>query len=116
MNGLEVLVALTVGVVVGCSVYLMLTRELLRVILGSILMGYGINLALFMSGGVQEGAPPILNHDSAAPMMDPVPQSLILTAIVIGLGVFALLLALGFRTFEEHGTSDVGALTGVEHE
>ena len=108
--------ALTVGVVVGCAVYLMLTRELLRVILGSILMGYGINLALFMSGGVEDGVPPILNNDPTARMMDPVPQSLILTAIVIGLGVFALLLALGYRTFEEHGTSDVGSLTGVEHE
>ncbi|MFS8542901.1 MAG: sodium:proton antiporter, partial [Limnochordales bacterium] len=65
-----------------------------------------------------KAAPTILNSDGvpAQAMMDPVPQALILTAIVIGLGVFALLLALGYRTFEEHRTTDVASLSGVEHE
>lgn len=115
---MELWLAASVAVVVGSAVYLMLTRELLRVILGSTLLTYGINLSLFMAGGVERKAPPILNGQgaSAEAMMDPVPQALILTAIVIGLGVFALLLALGYRTFEEHGTADVKSLSGVEHE
>lgn len=115
---MELLLATTVAVVVGAAVYLMLTRELLRVILGGVLLSYGINLALFMAGGVEKAAPPILNSDGvpAQAMMDPIPQALILTAIVIGLGVFALLLALGYRTFEEHRTTDVASLSGVEHE
>ena len=115
---MELLLAITIGVVVGSSVYLLLTREVLRVIVGSVLLGYGINLALFLSGGVKTAAPPILLADGSlpGPVMDPIPQALILTAIVIGLGVFALLLALGYRTFEEHATTDVASLTGVEHE
>lgn len=115
---MEILLSITIGVVVGSAVYLLLTRELLRVIVGSVLLGYGINIALFMSGGVAPGAPPILAEDGSmpAPVMDPIPQALILTAIVISLGVFALLLALGYRTFEEHATTDVASLTGVEHE
>lgn len=114
---MELLTSVGVGVVVGSAAYLMLRRELLRVILGSLLMGYGINLALFLSGGIKTGGPPILDGAvTDLPVTDPVPQALILTAIVIGLGVFALLLALGYRTFEESSTTDLEELTGVEHE
>lgn len=114
---MELLIAVSVGVIVASGAYLMLRRELLRVILGSLLMGYGINLTLFMSGGVKTGGPPILSENGdVVPITDPVPQALILTAIVIGLGVFALLLALGYRTFEESSTTDLEELTGVDHE
>lgn len=109
---MEVLAAVAVGIVVACSMYLMLTRELIRVILGSLLMGYAINLALFMSGGIKRGGPPILKGDEIPAVTDPVPQALILTAIVIGLGVFALLLALGYRTYEETSTDDLEELSG----
>lgn len=108
---MEVWAALAIGIVVASGVYLMLTREIVRVILGSLLMGYGINLALFMSGGIQQGGPPIIRGDGVAAMTDPVPQALILTAIVIGLGVFALLLALGYRTYEESSSDDLEELT-----
>ena len=103
---------MAVGIVVACSAYLMFTRELVRVILGSLLMGYAINLALFMSGGIKGGGPPILKGEEMAAVTDPVPQALILTAIVIGLGVFALLLALGYRTFQETSTDDLEELSG----
>lgn len=108
---MEILAAVAVGVVVACGAYLMLTRDLVRVILGSLLMSYGINLALFISGGVKTGGPPILKGDAGA-VTDPVPQALILTAIVIGLGVFALLLALGYRTYQETSTDDLEELSG----
>lgn len=109
---MELLAAVAVGIVVACSVYLMLTRELIRVILGSLLMGYAINLALFMSGGIRGGGPPILKGDEIPVVTDPVPQALILTAIVIGLGVFALQLALGYRTYQETSTDDLKELSG----
>ena len=108
----KLLAAVAVGIVVACSAYLMFTRELVRVILGSLLMGTRINLALFMSGGIKGGGPPILKGDEAGRVTDPVPQALILTAIVIGLGVFALLLALGYRTFQETSTDDLEELSG----
>src|SRR5690606_21359312 len=109
---MEVLAAIAVGIVVACSAYLMLTREIIRVILGSLLMGYGINLALFMAGGIKTGGPPVLTGDEVGAVTDPVPQALILTAIVIGLGVFALLLALGYRTYQETDTADLEELVG----
>lgn len=110
---MEILIAISVGVLVGCGVYLMLTRELIRVILGSLLLSYGVNLALFVAGGVNLGGPPILTEVAGGePVTDPVPQALILTAIVIGLAMFALLLALGYRTFEENATDDLEQLTG----
>ncbi|NLN28724.1 MAG: Na(+)/H(+) antiporter subunit C [Firmicutes bacterium] len=114
---MELLISLSVGIVVGSGVYLILQRELLRVIMGSLLLGYGINMALFLSGGIKTGGPPILGEEGpAGAVTDPLPQALILTAIVIGLGVFALLLALGYRTFQETGTTDLSELAGVEHE
>src|SRR5690625_2629919 len=114
---MELLTSIAVGVVVGSAAYMMMRREILRVILGSLLLSYGVNLALFMAGGIKTGGPPILSEDGAVgPVTDPLAQALILTAIVIGLGVFALLLALGYRTFEESSTSDLEELTGVEHE
>lgn len=113
---MEILIAISVAVLVGCGVYMMLTREVIRVILGSLLISYGVNLALFFSGGVNTGAPPILTETGNGTMTDPVPQALILTAIVIGLAMFALLLALGYRTFEENGTDDLERLTGEADE
>lgn len=115
---MELLISIAVGVIVGSGAYMMMKREILRVILGSLLLSYGINLALFMAGGVKTGGAPVLGENGAAagPVTDPLAQALILTAIVIGLGVFALLLALGYRTFEESATSDLEQLTGVEHE
>lgn len=113
---MEVLISLAVGVVVACSGYLMMTRDMVRIILGVLMMGYGINLALFMAGGIKAGGPPVLIDEVGAAVTDPVPQALILTAIVIALGVFALLLTLGFRTFQENGSDDFEELTGVEHD
>ena len=54
---MELLISLSVGIVVGSGVYLILQRELLRVIMGSLLLGYGINMALFLSGGIKTGGP-----------------------------------------------------------
>lgn len=109
---MEILAAVAVGIVVACGVYLMLTRELIRVIFGSVLLGYAINLTLFMSGDIKAGGPPILKGDETAAVTDPVPQALILTAIVIGLAVLALLLALGYRTYQETSTDDLEELSG----
>ena len=53
--GMELLISIAVGVIVGSGAYMMMKREILRVILGSLLLSYGINLALFMSGGVKTG-------------------------------------------------------------
>lgn len=97
------------------GVYLVLDRTLLRVVLGLGLLSNGTNLFLLASGGLRPGAPPILGHsDHASPaIVDPLPQALILTAIVISFGVTALLLTIAFRTYQRVGSDDLGELDGI---
>ena len=104
---MDLAVAVMVGVVFGCGVYLALQRNLLRFVFGLILMSGAVNVALFVSGRLaREGAPLIASDAKVLPagVANAVPQALILTAIVIGFGltVFALLLLL--RTYERIGT------------
>lgn len=82
---------------IGTGVYLFLSRSLVRALMGFLLMGNGINL-LFVIGSGPAGAPPIVG-ESDAPMADPVPQALVLTAIVITFGATAFLLALAYRAW-----------------
>jgi len=97
------------------GIYLVLDRTLLRVVLGLGLLSNGTNLFLLASGGLEPGLPPILGgHDQAAvAVVDPLPQALILTAIVISFGVTALLLTVSYRTYERVGSDDLAELDGV---
>lgn len=88
---------LTVGVLYGCGVYLMLQRNLSRIVIGLAVLGHGANLLLLMAGG-RAGSPPIAGQDGG-PFADPLPQALALTAIVITFGVSAFLLTLAYRSW-----------------
>ena len=92
-----VLLALTVGVLYASGVYLLLERSLTRVIVGLGLLGHGANLLLLASGG-RAGRVPVVGGGSE-PMSDPLPQALVLTAIVISFGVSAFLLGLARRSW-----------------
>ncbi len=95
------------SVLFGVGTYLMLQRALSRVIIGLGLVSHGANLLIVVSGGFG-GAPPILSEgvDPAA-VADPLPQAMVLTAIVITFGVTALLLALALRSWFLTGTDVV---------
>ncbi len=93
------------------GIYLLLDRTLLRVIIGIGLMSNGTNLMLLASGGLRPGGAPIIAHGSQL-TVDPLPQALILTAIVIGFGVNALLLTLALRIYQTHSTDDLRELHG----
>jgi len=111
------LLALTVGTLVTCSVYLMLRRSLVRVLLGIGLLGHAANLTVFALGSVTRGRAPIVPPGAALPeagYADPLPQALVLTAIVIGLAVTAFLAVLIYRTIQTHGTGDTDELTVTE--
>lgn len=84
------------GALLATGVYLFLSRSLVRALMGFLLMGNGINL-LFIIGSGEAGSPPIVGHASDEPMVDPVPQALVLTAIVITLAMTAFVLALAHR-------------------
>jgi multicomponent Na+:H+ antiporter subunit C len=94
-----------VGVLVATGVYLLLERSLTRVLLGFILAGNGVNLALLIAGG-RAGAAPILGTSSIA-MSDPLAQAMILTSIVITLALTAFILAMAYRTWQLAGHDEV---------
>lgn len=89
--------ALTVGVLYAVGSYLMLQRSLSRIVIGLAMLGHGANLLLLTAGG-RAGSPPFAGADPAG-TADPLPQALVLTAVVITFGVSAFLLALAYRSW-----------------
>jgi multicomponent Na+:H+ antiporter subunit C len=107
---MEVILAISIGGIYAMSLYMMLRRSMVKVILGVLLFGQGVNLLIFTSAGLTRDRAPIIpgNADSlAAPYADPLPQALILTAIVIGFGVVAFTLALMRKTHQALRTDDL---------
>ena len=104
---MEALLAITVGLLVSAAVYLMLARNILRFIFGLILISNAANLTIFTAGRLTEGKPPLVPEGAMAPVGDvanALPQALVLTAIVIGFGLFAFALVLMFRAYTSLGT------------
>lgn len=95
-----------VGVLVGTGVVLVLERSLSRIVIGASLITYGVNVLLLMSGG-RAGAPPILGQSEVSEMADPLPQAMVLTAIVIGLALTAFMLAMAYRSWQLNGNDEV---------
>ena len=92
---MELIVALLIGVLTASGVWLVLRPRTYQVIMGLALMSYGVNLFIFVMGWVRGGAPPILDATGMpdfARFADPLPQALVLTAIVISFATTALLL------------------------
>ncbi|MCV7192557.1 Na(+)/H(+) antiporter subunit C [Mycolicibacterium brumae] len=89
-----------IAVLVSCGVYLLLERNLTRILLGLLLLGNGFNLLILTAGG-KAGSPPIYGRGSAGEdtVADPLAQAMILTAIVITMGVAAFVLALTYRAY-----------------
>ena len=96
-----------------CATYLMLSKSLLRIIVGTGLLSHGAHLLILTMGGLKTGAPPIL-VDGTEAYTDPLPQALILTAIVISFGVTSFMLVLAYRAYQELGTDNMERLRGNE--
>ena len=96
---INVVLILAVGVLFGAGVYLLMERSLTRVLLGFLLVGNGVNLLILHMGGPAGKAPIIAEGIPAGEMNDPLPQALILTAIVITFGVTAFILAVIYRSW-----------------
>lgn len=96
---MSLVLAVTAGVLFGTGTYLVLQRLLTRIVIGLGLMAHGANLVLLGAGG-EPGTPPIVGSAPRAGFSDPLPQALVLTAIVITFGVTAFLLALAYRSWE----------------
>ncbi len=90
---MEVVLSIAIGVMTGCGVWLILRPRTYQVIIGLSLLSYAVNLFIFGVGGVKSDEPPLLiDGAAAASISDPVPQALVLTAIVIGFATTALFL------------------------
>jgi multicomponent Na+:H+ antiporter subunit C len=103
---MTLLLAVVVGVIFGCGLYLMMRRTMVQLLIGLAMIGNGANLLIFMSAGMTRGRPPLVPDGAEAPVVspaDPVAQALILTAIVISFGVIAFTLALTHKTFDAAG-------------
>ncbi|MFI5937386.1 Na(+)/H(+) antiporter subunit C [Actinoplanes sp. NPDC051494] len=101
----NLLYVIVVGVLFATGISMLLERSLTRIVMGVILLGNGANL-LILLGGTAGGAPIVGTTDEAA-MSDPLPQIMILTAIVITLGMTAFLLALAYRSWALSGHDEV---------
>ena len=97
---------LPAAALIGCGVYLVLERSLTRVLVGLVMLSNGVNLLFLVSGGAAGRAPIVSEGDTSA-MSDPLPQALVLTAIVISLGTTAFLLAMAYRSWQLTGHDDV---------
>jgi multicomponent Na+:H+ antiporter subunit C len=113
---MEIMLALLVGTLTTVGVYLLLRRSLMKLVLGIIFLSNAVNLTIFISAGLMKGKPAFVTAESAnaAEMSDPLPQALILTAIVISFGLVAFTLALKYKYFSLSNTDDLDDLKEIE--
>jgi multicomponent Na+:H+ antiporter subunit C len=108
---LELLLAIVAGVLYASGLYLMLRRRLAQLIIGLGLLSNGSNILILSAAGVVRGKPPLAVAGMTADQFaDPVPQSLVLTAIVIGFGVTAFSLVLAHRVQQSAGSDDIDSI------
>jgi multicomponent Na+:H+ antiporter subunit C len=114
---MEVVLSILVGVLFGTALYTMLRRSIVRLAIGVTLLGHAANLLIFTVNGLSREGPPIVEEGRSTPLVgsaDPVPQALILTAIVISFGVLAFLLVLIQRVYQTVGSDDSDEMRGTE--
>lgn len=111
---MEWLIAVVISVITAVGIYLVLARRTFTVVVGLIMLTYATNLFLFVAGRLAVNQPDIV-VDPEAPHTDPIPQALVLTAIVISFGMTALILVLAVRGYFE-SNSDETDLLGPEEE
>ncbi len=114
---MEILLALVVGGLYTAGLYMILRRSIVKLILGLGLLGHAANLLIFTVGRVTRGRPPVIGEEAEvllAPFADPLPQALILTAIVIGFGVQAFAIVLVKRAYQTVGTDDFDQMQSTD--
>ena len=114
---METWLAVVVGALYAAGFYLLMRRSIVKLILGLALLGHAANLLIFTVGRVTRETPPIVPRGAEVlehPFADPVPQALILTAIVIGFGVQAFALVLLRQAYQATGSEDIDAMSTTD--
>ena len=115
--GIEPAFVFLCAVLFGTAVYLMLSRSIIRLLLGVVILGNAVNLAIFTAGRLTREVPPVIPEAldvPAIPVANPLPQALVLTAIVISFSLFAFLLVLSYRAYQVLGTDDTDLMRVAE--
>lgn len=110
---MELLFVILVGVLYSSGIYMMLRRSMVKLLIGILLLGNGANILIFLMGGIQKGKAPIIDEKHKTFLdayADPVPQSLILTAIVISFALTAFAIVLLKKAYTLTGTDDLDSL------
>ena len=114
---MEAVFSILVGTFFATGIYLMLSRHIIRILLGIAIFGNAVNLTIFTAGRLMREVPPVIGIDLDVPATataNPLPQALILTAIVISFSFFAFLLVLGYRAYQTIGSDDTDGMRVAE--
>ncbi len=116
---MEILFVILIGVLYGTGVYMLLRRSMVKLIIGIMLLGNGANLLIFLLGRITKGKPPVIDEVSRIftdIYADPIPQALILTAIVISFGLQSFAIVLLKRVYALVNSDDLDDLNTPEEE
>ncbi len=116
---MDIVLAFVIGILFACALYLMMRRSMIKVVIGLALLSQAANLLIFTAAGLHRGDPPLIPEGALvpiAPHADPLPQALVLTAIVIGFGVLAFTLVLFQRVYMIIGTDDLDQMRSTDTE
>ena len=113
---MELILIILIGVLYAAGLYMMMRRSFVKVIIGLIFLGHAANLLIFTVGRITKGNPAFVNPTGSSPetFADPLPQALILTAIVIGFGVQAFAIVLFKRAYQAAGTDDLDEMKSTD--
>lgn len=109
--------AITIGLLFAAAFYMMLRRSIVKLVMGLIILSNAANLVIFTVAGMKTGEPPLVDEATkvvSANVADPLPQALILTAIVIAFGVLAFSVVLIHRAYEVIGDDDLDKMQGTD--
>ena len=106
-----------IAIFFATAIYLLLSRSIIRLLLGVVILGNAVNMTIFTAGRLTREVPPVIPQAlavPAVPVANPLPQALVLTAIVISFSFFAFLLVLAFRAYQQLGTDDTDRMRLAE--
>lgn len=112
---METLIIIVSGVLVTVATYLLLTKNLMRIILGAAVLTHAVHLLIMAMGGFSGDAVPIIRRTGES-YVDALPQALILTSIVINFAVTAFFLVLAYKVYNRTKTDDLSKMRGIHHE
>lgn len=114
---MHLLFAFAIAVIAGCSLYLILSRNIVRILLGVTMLSAAINMVIFLSGRIVTNVPAVIRAGESSLSADAanlLPQALVLTAIVIGFSLTAFFAALALQTYRSFGSVDTRAIGAAE--